>query len=203
MIDNLIYVENLSSPEIDRSEILRYAGVRVSDDETDRMLDDCIALADGKSSAPVCYRIFDIKVEENIVDLGFARTSSRSLIRTMAGCDKAVVFCATVGSEIDRLIARNSLTSPAKAIILQALGSERVEAVCEAFCRKIADTVSQMGYDCTRRFSPGYGDLPLELQRDIFNTLDCTVKIGVNLNENLFMTPTKSVTAIIGLKSVK
>ena len=203
MIDNLIYVEKLTIPEIDRAEVLRYARVRVSDEETDRILDECIALTDGKVSSLVCYRIFDIKICEDSIDLGFARTSSKSLMKTMSDCDKAIVFCATAGGEIDRLIARNSLTSPAKAIMLQALGSERVEAVCDAFCHKIADTVSQMGYACTKRFSPGYGDLPLELQRDIFLAIAPTVKIGVNLGENLFMTPTKSVTAIIGLKNVK
>ena len=203
MIDNLIYVEKLTIPEIDRAEVLRYARVRVSDEETDRILDECISLTDGKVSSLVCYRIFDIKICEDSIDLGFAKTSSKSLMKTMSDCDKAIVFCATAGGEIDRLIARNSLTSPAKAIMLQALGSERVEAVCDAFCHKIADTVSQMGYACTKRFSPGYGDLPLELQRDIFLAIAPTVKIGVNLGENLFMTPTKSVTAIIGLKNVK
>ena len=203
MIDNLIYVEKLTIPEIDRAEVLRYARVRVSDEETDRILDEGIALTDGKVSSLVCYRIFDIKICEDSIDLGFAKTRSKSLMKTMSDCDKAIVFCATAGGEIDRLIARNSLTSPAKAIMLQALGSERVEAVCDAFCQKIADTVSQMGYACTKRFSPGYGDLPLELQRDIFLAIAPTVKIGVNLGENLFMTPTKSVTAIIGLKNVK
>ena len=49
------------------------------------------------------------------------------------------------------------------------------------------------------RFSPGYGDLPLSLQRDIFRVLDCPRKIGLTLNESLLMSPSKSVTAIVGL----
>ena len=49
------------------------------------------------------------------------------------------------------------------------------------------------------RFSPGYGDLPLALQADVFWALDCTSKIGVSLSESLIMSPQKSVTAIIGI----
>ena len=49
------------------------------------------------------------------------------------------------------------------------------------------------------RFSPGYGDLSLEMQRDIFRVLDCPRKIGLTLNESLLMSPSKSVTAIIGI----
>ena len=48
------------------------------------------------------------------------------------------------------------------------------------------------------RFSPGYGDLSLEVQKEIFSLLDCPRKIGVSLGDSLLMTPSKSVTAIIG-----
>ena len=52
------------------------------------------------------------------------------------------------------------------------------------------------------RFSPGYGDLGLEMQKDIFAVLDCPRKIGLSLNESLLMSPSKSVTAIIGISNV-
>ena len=52
------------------------------------------------------------------------------------------------------------------------------------------------------RFSPGYGDLPIEIQKDIFRALDCPRRIGLTLNENLLMSPTKSVSAIIGIVKI-
>ena len=64
---------------------------------------------------------------------------------------------------------------------------------------QIAEEAAAEGRTCTPRFSPGYGDLPLETQRDVFRLLDCERKIGVWLNESLLMTPSKSVTAIFGL----
>ena len=50
------------------------------------------------------------------------------------------------------------------------------------------------------RYSPGYGDLPLELQREIIRVLDCGRTIGITLTESLLMQPSKSVTAVIGMK---
>ena len=84
--------------------------------------------------------------------------------------------------------------------MLQALGSERVESLCNAFNKDIATKMSLENKTLAPRFSPGYGDLPLSLQTDIFKALNCTSKIGINLNSNLFMTPSKSVTAIIGIR---
>ena len=74
---------------------------------------------------------------------------------------------------------------------MQALGAERVEALCDAFCAEFEGA--------KMRFSPGYGDLPLDTQRALFALLDCPRKLGLTLNESLLMSPSKSVTAIMGL----
>ena len=51
----------------------------------------------------------------------------------------------------------------------------------------------------TDRFSPGYGDFPFSQQRDFFDVLDITRRIGVSLTESGLMLPQKSVTALIGV----
>ena len=102
---------------------------------------------------------------------------------------------AGAGLEIDRLIRRYTSLSPAKALFFQAIGAERIESLCDAFCEEL----KKDGLQLRPRFSPGYGDLPMELQKDIFRVLDCPRKIGLALNESLLMSPSKSVTAIIGI----
>ena len=44
-----------------------------------------------------------------------------------------------------------------------------------------------------------YGDLPLEVQTQFFQLLDCQRQIGLTLNDSLLMTPSKSVTAVFGI----
>ena len=56
------------------------------------------------------------------------------------------------------------------------------------------------GKSLRTRVSPGYGDISLTMQKDIFAILDCERKIGITLNEDLLMSPSKSVTAIAGIK---
>ncbi len=200
MIGNIVYKKRPALPPVDRRELLRYAGVREESRETEALLDSCIDEAEDKLSPRVCYREFEIKREGECLDLGFAKTRSSSLIKTLSDCDGIVLFCATVGSGMDRLIARYSLTSPSRSLIMQALGTERAEALCDAFCLELEGEKAAIGLSTTRRFSPGYGDLPLELQRDIFAFLDPAKTIGVSLGDNLLMSPSKSVTAIIGIK---
>ena len=110
-----------------------------------------------------------------------------------------VVFAATIGLELDRLIARYSRLQPVKALMFQAIGAERVEALCDAFNEEVKCRAAENGESTRPRFSPGYGDVPLALQADIFCVLDCPRKIGLSLNASLLMTPSKSVTAIIGV----
>ncbi len=191
-----ILSKTYAEPPICRQEIWRYAGCRSGDSGIDALLDTCLSEVRDRLVYRVCYRELPVTVGENSCDFGTLSLASKQLADTLRGCQRAVLFAATVGVELDRLIARYGRLSPAKALLLQAIGAERIEALCDAFCRDI--TISEQ-VGVTRRFSPGYGDLPLETQRDIFALLDCSRQIGLTLNNSLLMSPTKSVTAFIGL----
>ena len=132
----------------------------------------------------------------------FAEVESSALAKNLKGCESSVVFAATIGIEIDRIIQKYSRTDLSKAVFMQAIGAERIEALCDAFCDKLKTEKSEKGLFLRPRFSAGYGDLSIELQRDIMRALDCGRKIGVTLNESLLMSPSKSVTAIVGISSM-
>ena len=147
----------------------------------------------------VCYIRFPLSWNGADPLLPFP-AQSRSLAKCLSGSTEAVMMAATVGLELDRRIARSERFSPSKALLLQALGAERVEALCDAFCSDFNALVCPGGNTITRLFSPGYGDLPLETQIDFFRLLDCSRQIGVSLNSSLLMSPSKSVTAIFGIR---
>ena len=114
-----------------------------------------------------------------------------------------MLFAATVGLELDRRIAREGRLSPARGLLLQALGAERIEALCDAFCQAMEESLACQGLFPRPRFSPGYGDLPLECQAPLLQALDASRQIGVALNGSLLMSPSKSVTAIQGFSPVR
>ncbi len=185
-----ILVKTYEDLPINKREILRYAGCKDVDESVLALLEDCLAEIEGAWTYKVCYGTFELTVEGDFCDLGVLRICSKDLAKNLAGCCEVVLFAATVGVVPDRLIARYSRLSPAKALMFQAIGAERVEALCDAFCAEMGGKKP--------RFSPGYGDLSMVVQKEIVGLLDCSKRIGVTLNESLLMSPTKSVTALMG-----
>lgn len=198
-----IFTLTIPQPPVNTREVLGYMGCREATPETMALVDECAALAANTFDFRLCYGEFPMTVHETTVDLGFASVESRSLSDHLRGCDGAVVFGATVGLEIDRLITRHGRLSPAKGLCLQALGAERIEALCDGFCDQLTARMANERCSTLPRFSPGYGDLPLEMQKDIFAVLDLPRRIGLTLNDSGLMSPSKSVTAIIGIKKTK
>ncbi|MBQ9334459.1 MAG: Vitamin B12 dependent methionine synthase activation subunit [Lachnospiraceae bacterium] len=197
---------------INMDEVMRYGGMMISrtpvpPDTRDESVGEVRALIDECASEvlpmlayKVCYRHIDVTWDGDSPVLPFDSHRSRNLAHNLEGCTAGVMFAATIGVGIDRLITRYNHSSPSKALILQALGAERVEALCDLFNAQIEEEAVAKGMSLRPRFSPGYGDLPLTVQKDFMTLLDCAHLIGINLNESLLMSPSKSVTAIIGMK---
>ena len=190
-----VYQKSYELPEPDKREILRYAGVRGAADEVETLLDECIAETLSLFRPRVCWCALCINEAKKIPECA-AIFASLALAKHLQGCSQIVILAATVGIETDRLIARYNALSPAKALLISAIGSERIEALCDAF----EDDLRSGGREIRPRFSPGYSDLPIEYQKDIFALLDCSRRIGVTLTESMLMSPSKSVSAIIGIK---
>ena len=197
MPDSLLHTKNYEAPPLDRREMLRYAGARELTQEQEALLDECLAELLPLLSYKVCWRFFSVELRDGMIDLEFAKCKSASLAANLSGCRQILLFAATVGIGTDRLVAKYGRVSPVKALFCQAIGAERIEALCNAFCAGIEQETGSL----QPRFSPGYGDLSLELQTEIFQVLDCPRRIGLTLTESLLMSPTKSVTAIAGLKT--
>ena len=123
---------------------------------------------------------------------------SHTLSARLAGCHAAFLLCATIGIEFDFLQRRHSVLSGANALILQAIGAERIEAYADQ-CEEVMRGELQPGEELVERYSPGYGDFPLAAQLEFFSILDPSRTIGVSLTDTNLMVPSKSITAIIGV----
>lgn len=209
-MDYTVYTHKYEKPLWNFKEISRYAGVKEkfyvdekgvhcenigNTDVTMKLIWECVEEAEPQLRYDVVFTTVPVNIimPENDIDFGFMRTHSYDLYKYLRGKKEAIIFCATVGIGIDRLIAKYQALSPAKAVIMQAIGAERIESLCDLF------TYDVLG-GCKRippRFSPGYGDFDIEAQRHIFTLLDPPRRIGVGLNKSLLMSPTKSVTAVV------
>ena len=191
----MLTVTELSPPAVNVNEILRYARCAESNTEVLSLLNEVLLEAEKVLIYRAAYVILPLTADGDDCNIGGISFKSKNLSKILHGCDKAIVFAATVGVGLDRLITKYSKTSPTKALMLQAIGAERVEALCDALEDGIK---SETDVALTHRFSPGYGDLSLQYQREISNLLELHKSIGAYLNDSLLFTPSKTVTAIVG-----
>ena len=131
--------------------------------------------------------------------LGDLRIMSKSLFFHLMGCDRAILFCATVGGELDRLFLRYGRANPSRALLLDAIGSAAIEAWCDTLTAGWIEALRPRGLSLRPRFSPGYGDFPLQHQKEILSLLSAAQATGVSVTKSLMLTPQKSVTAVIGI----
>ena len=195
-------VREFSSPPLRRQEIFRYSGGDSRDGATSALVDGCVAELLPTLSYRVCYSEQEVELFGDTVRICGTELVSRDLARYLSGCERALVFGATVGLSPDRLIKKYSRVSPSRALIFSAIGSERAESLCDAFCEAMRIEYGEKGFSLSPRFSAGYGDLSLDLQRPIFDTLGLTRQLGVALGDSMLMTPTKSVTAIVAIRPI-
>ena len=195
-------LEDLGEIPFDEKEILRYAMLPSFAPKPEELpLKECLEAAKGAAKCRAVWRRYPLRRNGEELELGFARTDTRDLRRHLEGCSEILLFACTAGAEMDRRIARAKLLSPARGLLMHAIGAQQVEGGCDRLCQRLAELFPDR--QLTDRFSPGYGDLPLAMQRDVMEALDCGRTVGITLTDSLLMTPSKSVTAIIGMKEKK
>ncbi|MBR5109049.1 MAG: methionine synthase [Clostridia bacterium] len=185
--------------KIDVSQALRYLGASGADEATRRAMVQIAEDTAARLSPRYVYRVFDAAHTEEGVFLpeGNLLLPGKMAATMLAGCSRAVLLCCTLGAAFDRMLGMAQARDMAKAAMLNACGSAYVEAGCDEAQEEIAARYPSLYL--TDRFSPGYGDLPLQLQPDLLNALNAEKRLGVTLTDTCLMLPAKSVTAVIGL----
>ena len=182
------------------SEALRYMG---SGDvaETRCKAEKALAMLREVSPPKCLYRVFSLESVDGGYELSGSGIILRgsSVERMLHGCHSAAIMICSLGFGFEAELRKAQARSMADALILDACGSALVEEGCDN--AELEISAAMPGKHLTDRFSPGYGDLPLAFQQDIFAVLDVPRRIGVSLNASLLMSPSKSVTAIVGIKS--
>ena len=181
--------------EISRREIRRYLGYgrQEADEKVSKLIEECVEELEAAVSPKSIYRVYPFSfLTEEELDFTVFRTESRSLSRNLKDCEQVILFAAT-------LIRKYSKLQMSKAVTMQAAATAMIESYCDEINTELKETFEKKGLYLRPRFSPGYGDFPLECQRDITAVLETAKRIGIMLTDSLLMTPSKSVTAVMGV----
>lgn len=186
---------------INRPELLRYLGYGKSqaDEKTNQLIDECEKQIIKVIEPRYTYKCFNIVSSDNNIHLKNTTLilKGKDIKNHLEGCTKCILMCATISSKVDMLIRKTQLSDMAKALIFDTMASVAIEQVCNNVDKIIKNEFSD--YYMTWRFSPGYGDFPIEIQNAFLDTLFAQKKIGLTATGNSILLPRKSVTAVIGI----
>ena len=142
------------------------------------------------------------KCKHYCLSAGFTDICSDTLYKHIKDCNGVFLFAATIGPGCDRLLKRDRLKNQALPMIHQGLGAMLVEVYCDLLEADIQKMYGDADITFATRYSPGYGDFSLSHQIDVFRFFGKAARdIGLSLNDSLLMQPSKSVTALIGVKN--
>ena len=184
----------------DRNEVLRYMGTppEQADEGLRTLVDTCSA----QMLSAVCprwtYRLSPLRFEADGVRLDCGLLlPGQALQAHLADCDRVVILCATLGAQVDTLIRQAECSDMLRALALDCCASALVEQLCD----RAELRLHKLFPNCHSpfRFSPGYGDLPLEVNTPLLDLLDAPRTIGLCATDHHLLTPRKSVTAILGV----
>lgn len=186
--------------EWNEREILRYLGHRGQEipENVEELIKDCERELEQAATPRAMWKEYPLSIHDHILDMGFLQTRSKSLERNLKDCERVILFAATLGSQVDVLLHRYNMIQMSKAVVMQASSVAMLETFCDEKNQELKDSYEADGWYLRPRFSPGYGDFPLECQREIAPALEMGKRIGINLTDTLLMMPSKSVTAVIG-----
>ncbi|MGN0459589.1 MAG: methionine synthase, partial [Ruminococcus sp.] len=143
---------------LDRAEALRYMGGHgVNPDNITKALMDK-AEEDILTICRPVYTFTEIPKDSPVL-------GGEDIKKVIKDSEKVVLIAATLGIYVDKLIRKAQITDMAQAVVLDAMASVAIEQ----FMDKIELELSKRyrGHYFTNRFSPGYGDYPLEKQKEI------------------------------------
>ncbi len=180
-------------------EALRYLGAAEAPEALRRQAAGEMEALRAQVRPRYVYRVWDLDFRWDGIALRGTGLVLRGTgaARMLETCDQAALLACTLGARFDLSLTALQARDMARAVIVDACGSALVEQGCGEAEAELSARFP--GRYLTDRFSPGYGDLPLELQGDICAVLDAARRLGLTVTESLLLNPVKSVTAVIGL----
>lgn len=187
-----------------KNEILRYLGYKNQeiDSHIDELIDDAMEEIGSLEKERYIYRSFEIDKDdgEHISLLGSnLQLYGEDIKDHLSKSKNCILMGASLGHQVDTRIRYYEKLSMTKAVILDACASARIEQLCDKVCKEIEDELLMEKKTITHRYSPGYGDLPIQIQGDFLSALNAKRTIGLTASASSILIPRKSVTAIVGI----
>ncbi|HKK96271.1 MAG TPA: hypothetical protein VJ916_08175 [Anaerovoracaceae bacterium] len=189
-------MEDIRILEIARS----YLGSNsIMDEVTEKKIN--VLLNDIKSTVipRYVYNIYDISINSDVISFKdtVLKIKSKDLSDLLKSSPKCIIIACTLGNYVENKLRHFSKYSVSDGLIYDALAA----AYIEEFLNDLNNELEKDYEHLTMRYSPGYGDLKLEVQPILLNLLHAQKRIGLTATEEYLLIPRKSITAFIGIQN--
>ncbi len=188
--------------DIRTKEAIRYLGYGRNeiDESTLQLIDTSFCELEQVAERRIISRVFQLDlIQDNEMKIESMRICSKNLSKNLRGCERVILLGATLGIQVDRWMKRYSYMDMAKVLVVQACAAAMLEEYLDNWQKEQEQHFIKENWYLRPRFSPGYGDFSIGHQRQILEMLQATKRIGLSMTDSSMLTPTKSVTAVIGM----
>ncbi|WP_027340295.1 hypothetical protein [Halonatronum saccharophilum] len=208
----IIIIINDIKVKTDKNEVKKQLGYKENtkttpeiEESISTLIEKANTLIKARSSYKILDKI-DLDEKNSLVNLGDGKLKfkSKDILNLLQNQEQVALLTLTIGKGIEeeslKLFNEGQLSD---ATILDAIGSIATQEVANYLTEIIKEQGIEMGLPyLTMRYSPGYGDLTLDIQPKLLSILDGE-KLGIRTNSSHLLIPQKSITAIIGLSDKK
>ena len=179
-----------------KENALKYLGYLDNqvDSNTEILLNECLKELE-QVTPKFMYQIYTLTHHPLTIKELNLTINYPDLIDLFDSCDRIVIIACTLGLQLDQQLRYYSKINLTKMTVMDALASSYIEIKCDEYEAK------QNFGKRTFRFCPG--NVPLELNKNLANALNCSKHIGLTVQESNLLLPQKSMIGLIGLGDEK
>ena len=183
---------------ISKEEAFRYMGgdfSKISDEEL-QILNNNEKLLLNEINVRYIYKVFEYDSENTTIS-GKIKLTGDSIRNHLKDCNRVILLACTLSNAVDAFIRKRGVVSMLDMLSADALASVAIEDSLRLIDKELLNEFSDEYL--TWRFGVGYGDFPLEFQKTFLELTNAGKLIGLSLSDGGLLTPTKSVTCVIGI----
>jgi len=187
---------------IDPDEVLRFqgykAGIDVPSADVRALFDDALALGRTLMRPRAALRTLRVERDGDRLTAGGVTLTIPRIGERWGAIDEVTAGVCTIGDALERRTTElwDARELPL-SMMLDSVGSGAVESLAEYVNDLLCQEGITRGVNVTNRVSPGYGGWDVAEQRLLWRLCPGDA-VGVTINDACFMSPTKTITILVG-----
>lgn len=196
-------MDKIREIKIPKDEVLRYLGYKKQkmDDSFLKLIDETIKEAEDIIELKYLANKYKIELKDAgvLIEGTNLLLTGNDIKEHLKNSQEVILIAVTLGRNIEKKISYYERINLTKAVILDSCATAAVEELCDKIEVLIKEEMISKMQGITFRYSPGYGDLPLDIQGSFIKSINAEKLIGLTVSNHNLLMPRKSVTAIVGI----